>query len=72
MIYFSIYAYASVTTNQGAIIIGGHTGDSVVTTVACYNKSGWKKLNDLQSLRWGHRAISNGDKVYVIGGNGNK
>ena len=65
--YFSIYGYATVTTNQGALIIGGDAGPKVVT-VACYNNSGWSRLDDLQSARGNHRAIINGDKVYVIGG----
>ena len=69
--YFSIYAYATVTTIQGALFIGGR--DSfMVSTVACYNSSGWSKLDDLQSTRNYHRAIINGDKVYVIGGTGTK
>ena len=70
-IYFSIYAYATVTTSQGALIIGGYSG-SMVATVACYNNTGWSRLDDLQSVRQYHRAIVNGDKVYVIGGNGEK
>ena len=70
-IYFSIYDYATVTTTQGALIIGGYAGSSPgVTTVACYNNSGWSRLDDLQSIRWYHRSIINGDNVYVIGGDG--
>ena len=67
----SIWGYASVTTSQGALIIGGFCPKcypSAVATVASYNEDGWKKLDDLQSTRWGHRAIVNGDKVFVIGG----
>ena len=67
-IYFSIRLFATVTTEQGALIIGGYHGSSVAT-VACYN-SGWSRLDDLQSVRHNHRAIINGDKVYVIGGSG--
>ena len=70
---FSITLFATVTTEQGALIIGGSTAGGAsgdVTTVACYNNSGWSKLDDLQSARSGHRAIINGDKVYVIGGAG--
>ena len=70
-IYFSICEYATVTTSQGALIIGGWSGSSVAT-VACYNNGGWTKLDDLQSPRYWHRAIINGDKVYVIGGIGTK
>ena len=71
-IYFSIYAYATVTTSQGALIIGGYSDDGDVTTVACYNNAGWSKMDDLQSTRRYGRAVVNGDKVYVIGGYGNE
>ena len=71
-IYFSIYFFATVTTSQGALIIGGASGGSPVATVACYNNAGWSRLDDLQSTRRYSRAIINGDKVYVIGGSGTK
>ena len=74
-IYFSICGYATVTTSQGALIIGGWGGSDVGTlsaTVACYNNAGWSRLDDLQSTRSFHRAIINGDKVYVVGGDGYK
>ena len=69
--YLSIYAYATVTTSQGALIIGGYD-KSEYSTVACYNSSGWTKLKDLYSTRRYHRAIMNGDKVYIVGGSGTK
>ena len=65
---FSYYKYATVTTRQGALFIGGYDGEAWVATVACYNNAGWSRLDDLQSTRVDHRAIINGDKVYVIGG----
>ena len=65
---FSIYSYATVTTGQGALFIGGFDGSNQVATVACYNSSGWSQMDDLQSIRHYHRAINNGDKVYIIGG----
>ena len=72
--YFSIRLYATVTTSQGALIIGGYCSfcspDYYVATVASYNENGWKQLDDLQSTRYAHRAIVNGDKVFVIGGSG--
>ena len=75
IIYLSIRRFATVTTEQGALIIGGiwrnlEEKDSVVTTVACFNNSGWSRLDDLQSARYNSRAIINGDKVYVVGGHG--
>ena len=68
-IYYRIYLFATVTTEQGALIIGGYDG-SDVATVACYNKAGWSRLEDLHYTRRNHRAIINGDKVYVVGGYG--
>ena len=68
----------TVSTNQGALIIGGYChyylSESIgpVATVASFNENGWEKLDDLQSTRQGHRAIVNGDKVFVIGGYGTK
>ena len=70
--YFSINGFATVTTSRGVLIIGGRGGpdNSDVATVACYNNSGWSRLDDLQEARRGYRAISNGQKIYLIGGIG--
>ena len=72
ILLISIHSYATVTTSQGAWIIGGRDNSAAdafdVTTVACYNTSGWSRLDDLQGARRGHRAIINGDKIYVVGG----
>ena len=67
VLFFSIHGYGTVTTSQGALFIGGSDG-SDVATVACYNNAGWSRLDDLQSTRRFHRAIINGDNVYVVGG----
>ena len=69
-VYFRIWNFGTVTTAKGALVIGGYSNDHIVATVACYNKSGWSRLDDLQSARSDHRAIINGEKVYVIGGTG--
>ena len=67
--YFSIASFATVSTEQGALIIGGYvSGSTTIATVACYNQTGWSQLADLQSARGNHRAIVNGDKIYVVGG----
>ena len=65
--YCSIRLLATVTTARGALIIGGYDGESSVATVACYN-SGWSRLDDLKSVRHDHRAISMGEKIFVVGG----
>ena len=68
---FRISAYATVTTSQGAMIIGGYNGKESVTTIADYtgNASGWTQIGDLHIARNGHRAIVNVDQVFVVGGN---
>ena len=58
-----------MTTKKGALVIGGWDG-TFLSTVARFDGSRWKKLNDLLSSRRAHRAIVNGNKVYVIGGQG--
>ena len=71
----SISGYATVTTSQGALIIGGYCDSCspyVVATVGSFNGEGWKQLDNLQSPRYGHRAIVNAEKVFVIGGGGTK
>ena len=62
-----------MTTSEGVLIIGGHCWGSEDSEdhgqiVALYNDDGWKRLDDLYSKREGHRAIVNGDKIFVIGG----
>ena len=59
-----------MTTKKGALIIGGWSG-AFLSTVASFDGINWKKLNDLNSARRAHRAIVNGNKVYVVGGQGN-
>ena len=58
-----------MTTDQGALILGGTDSTGDLATVSCFNSSDWSLLNDLQSTRYSHRAIMDGDKVYVVGGN---
>ena len=61
-----------MTTSEGVLIIGGKCWGSDPEIqgqiVALYNDDGWKRLDDLHSKREGHRAIVNGDKIFVIGG----
>ena len=68
----SIDGFATVTTSQGALIIGGRTcsGGIDIVIVACYNNAGWSRLDNLQAARRGFRAINNGKKIYLIGGVG--
>ena len=58
-----------MTTKKGVLIIGGWSG-TYLSTVASFDGSSRMKLNDLHSSRRAHRAIVNGNKVYVVGGQG--
>ena len=61
--------YATVSTNQGAFIIGGRMDSSnYVSTIACFNGNEWSLIGNLNSPRAGHSAIINGDNVFIVGG----
>ena len=38
--------------------------------IARYTLDKWELVGNLQQARHGHRAISNGDRIYVVGGYG--
>ena len=67
------------TSNHLNTQIGGHILEhirsrsiTIITTKILTNgvfESIWSRLDDLQSTRVNHRAIINGSKVYVVGGN---
>lgn len=61
-----------MTTSQGVLIIGGNCrGSDPIDegrVVALYNDDGWHRLANLHTKREGHRAILNGDKIFVVGG----
>ena len=65
-----INRYATAVTDCGALIIGGYMGSESISTIACFNRE-WSKIGDLQSTRRNHRAIVNGEQVYLVGGHEN-
>ena len=62
-----LYDYATVSTNQGTFIIGGYDGQAV-STMACFNGNEWSLIGNLNSPRYAHSAIINGDNVFIVGG----
>ena len=38
--------------------------------IAKYSIDKWEHVGNLQEVRRGHRAITNGDRIYVVGGDG--
>ena len=69
-IYFSIAFYATASTNESVLIIGGFTGGSpsYTSTIAEYKDGNWEKVGDLAQARHSHGAITSGSVTMVIGG----
>ena len=76
--YSSIHAYGVVSLSDSILIIGGRC-DSIPdfygvssSTIAKYKLTTtveeWSKVGNLQKPRDYHRAIINGNRIYVIGG----
>ena len=50
--------------------MGGQCDGSDSSLIARYIINKWERVGNLQNSRRGHRAISNGDRIYVVGGSG--
>ena len=61
-----------VSRDENVLIIGGYCDDSLTTRIAQFSITSdvdsWEEVGNLQAVRGDHRAISNGDRFYVIGG----
>ena len=55
------------------IFSGGNNRDKKAVTIGQMTDLGleWSKGPDLLLARFGHRSISIGNEIYIIGGNGN-
>ena len=69
---FSIHRYGVISRDSSVLIIGGLCNGATFTTIAKYTLDKWEHVGNLQKGRCGHRAISNGDRIYVAGGHGTK
>ena len=66
---FSIYFYGIVSRQDSVLVMGGLCDGVEVSRVAKFSSTGnWSRKGNLQEVRSAHRAISNGDRVYVVGG----
>ena len=73
-IYFRISYYATASTGQNVLIIGGYTYSSLyprTTTIAEYKYGNWKNVGNLAQGRHGHGAITSGSVTMVVGGEPN-
>ena len=61
--------YAVISRESSVFIIGGQCDDSRGTSlIAKYTLDQWTRFGNLQTARFGSRAIQNGDRIYVVGG----
>ena len=65
---FSIYDYGVISRKSSVLIIGGYCDGSVSSLIAKYTIDKWEHVGNLQNSRRSHRAIANGDRIYVVGG----
>ena len=65
---FSLYDYGLISRQSS--VFGGKCDDNVSSLVAKYSIDKWERVGNLQDSRHNHRAIANGDQIYVVGGTG--
>jgi len=61
------------------LIIGGYTEGSLdmgesprrISTIAEYKDGNWKNIGNLAQARSGHRAITSGSVIMIVGGKSN-
>ena len=63
-------SYATASTSDSVLIIGGNTGVSPYTssTIAQYKDGIWKNIGNLAQARRAHGAITSGSITMVVGG----
>ena len=69
---FRILNYATASTSESVLIIGGDTGTSYTSTIAEYKNGIWKNVGNLMQARYGHGAITSGSITMVVGGYPNR
>ena len=65
---FSISRYGGISHRSSVLIIGGYCDGIRSSLIARYTDNKWERARNLQKSRAGHRAIANGDRIYVVGG----
>ena len=68
--HFRISWYATASTSESVLIIGGFTNGSpsYLSTIAEYKNGSWKNVENLAQARHGHGAITSGSITMVVGG----
>ena len=67
---FRITDYATASTDESVLIIGGYTGGSpsIISTIAEYKNGSWKNIGNLAQARYRHSAITSGPVTIIVGG----
>ena len=60
-----------VSRDDSVLMIGGWCDGTPSCRVAKYTLDKWTEVGNLQSNRFAHRSINNGDRIFVVGGYGN-
>ena len=53
-------------------MFGGNCDGVVTSLITRYTLDKWEQVGNLQHARHSHRAISNDDRIFVVGGWGNE
>ena len=70
---FRISDYATASTSDSVLIIGGYTGvyQQKLSTIAEYKDGNWENVGNLAQARYAHGAITSGSISMVVGGEPN-
>ena len=74
---FRISRYGLINRKSSVLILGGlcdykdeRRDDEYYSLIAQYTDNRWDAVGNLQRKRIAYRAVSNGDRVYLVGGYG--
>ena len=63
-----------ISQESSVFVIGGAcdttSGNIGTSRIAKYTLDKWTEVGNLQTDRYGPSAISTGDRIYIVGGNG--
>ena len=64
----SICCYGSISRQASFLIFGGIIDNSDFSLIAKYTVDKWERVGNLQHVRYAHRAITNENRIYIVGG----
>ena len=67
-LHFRIGFYATASTDESVLIIGGGTYDDIISIIAEYKNGSWKNIGNLAQARDSHGAITSGSVTMILGG----